>query len=68
MINLKCNQYFPEGMIVVSQDLYKKFIEKLKFTSKCVFINKNLPQNIAIVSSDVFKQLTKEKKKCKLIE
>lgn len=60
MIRLICNSKFPSGMVVLNKRLYKKFMGNLKFNSKCIFLNNNLPLKTAIVSTDVFKDLTEK--------
>ena len=59
LINLIHNPNFPNGMMILAKDTYEQCMGNLEFDSKCVFFNKNLSLGTAVVSTDIFKKLTK---------
>ena len=60
-MKLICNPSFPDGMVILSKDLYKKYIGNLDFNSKCIFMNNNLPPETVIVNTNAFNNLKENK-------
>lgn len=61
MIKLIHNPQFPSGMMILSRDTYAQCMGDLEFNLKCIFFNNNLPLGTAVVGTNIFKKLTKEK-------
>ena len=58
-IDLRHNPNFPEGVLILSKDLYKKFMGDLEFhPNHIVFLNNNLKPGTGIASTNIFKELT----------